>query len=224
MMKSTVQVLDLGHRDYREVWDLQKALHERRVAGQIPNTLILVEHDPVITMGRSGKGSSLLFPVDALRRRGVAFYDIERGGDATFHGPGQLVGYPIFNVKDGLAGIRPYINRLEEAIITTLAGFAIDAGRREKMVGVWTDRGKICSIGIAVKRWVSFHGFALNVNTALDYFDLIIPCGLKDVRMTSMREIMGREVALERVKERVIENFGVVFSADTTRICSEEII
>lgn len=224
MMKSTVQVLDLGHRDYREVWDLQKALHERRVAGQIPNTLILVEHDPVITMGRSGKGSSLLFPVDALRRRGVAFYDIERGGDATFHGPGQLVGYPIFNVKDGLAGIRPYINRLEEAIIATLAGFAIDAGRREKMVGVWTDRGKICSIGIAVKRWVSFHGFALNVNTALDYFDLIIPCGLKDVRMTSMREIMGREVALDRVKERIIESFGAVFNADTRRICSEESI
>lgn len=224
MIKSTVQVLDLGHRDYREVWDLQKALHERRVAGQIPNTLILVEHDPVITMGRSGKGSSLLFPVDALRRRGVAFYDIERGGDATFHGPGQLVGYPIFNVKDGLAGIRPYINRLEDAIITTLAGFAIDAGRREKMVGVWTDRGKICSIGIAVKRWVSFHGFALNVNTALDYFDLIIPCGLKDVRMTSMREIMGREVALDRVKERIIESFGVVFNADTRRTCSEESI
>ena len=219
-----MQIVDLGRRGYKEVWDLQKTLHARRVSGAIPNTLILVEHDPVITMGKSGKQDNVLFPVESLKRRGVDFYHIERGGDATFHGPGQLVGYPIFNVKDGLAGIKPFIDRLEQAVIEALARLDINAFRREKMVGVWTDRGKICSIGIAVQRWVSFHGFALNVNTALDQFDLIVPCGLKDVRMTSMREILGREVAFDIVKERIIESFGTVFGAAVRRVCLDEII
>lgn len=217
-------VLDLGRRDYKEVWDLQKTVHEKRVVAQIPNTLILVEHDPVITMGRSGHGSSVLFPVESLSARGVAFYDIERGGDATFHGPGQLVGYPVFNVRDGLAGIKPFINKIEEVIIATLADFRIAACRKEKMVGVWAGERKICSIGIAVKRWVSFHGFALNVNTDLAYFDLIVPCGLKDIRMTSMQQISGREIAFGDVKQSVIDNFGVLFGAGTKRICLEEII
>lgn len=219
-----MQVLDLGHRDYKEAWDLQKVIYEKRVAAQIPNTLILVEHNPVVTMGRSGHDSSLLFPVDSLKGRGVAFYDIERGGDATYHGPGQLVGYPVFNVRDGLAGIKPFINKIEEAIIATLADFHIAAYRKEKMVGVWTGECKICSIGIAVKRWVSFHGFALNVNTDLGYFDLIVPCGLKNVQMTSMQQISGREIALDDVKQRVINNFGVIFDAETKRTCLEEII
>ncbi len=218
-----MQTIDLGRRNYRDVWDLQKKLHAQRVSGAIPNTLILVEHDPVITMGKSGKQGNVLFPVGSLNERGVDFYNIERGGDATFHGPGQLVGYPIFNVKDGLAGIKPFIARMEEAVIATLAEFGIDGCVREKMIGVWTQTGKICSIGIAVQRWVSFHGFALNVNTDLSFFDLIVPCGLKNVEMTSMERMLGQRVPMDAVRESVIANFGKVFEQEVTDVCSNEI-
>jgi len=218
-----MQIIDLGRRDYKEVWDLQKTLHARRVSGAIPNTLILVEHDPVITMGKSGKQGNVLFPVGSLKSKGVDFYHIERGGDATFHGPGQLVGYPIFNVKDGLAGIKSFIAHMEEAVIATLADFGIDGYVKEKMIGVWTQTGKICSIGIAVQRWVSFHGFALNVNTDLSYFDLIVPCGLKNVEMTSMERMLGQSVAMDKVRESAIANFSKVFEQDVTSVCSGEI-
>ena len=217
-------ILDLGKRDYKEVWDLQKKIHERRVEGKIPNTLILVEHNPVITMGKSGKPSNVLWPVDFLKEKGVQYYEIERGGDVTYHGPGQLVGYPIFNVRDGLAGIRPFINGVEKAIISMLADFAIKGMKKEKMIGVWTERGKVCSIGIAVKRWVSFHGFALNVNTDLGYFDLIVPCGLKNVEMTSMQQILGKEVSMDEVRKRIIVNFGRIFNQDISKTCLEKVI
>lgn len=219
-----MQVLDLGRKDYKEVWDLQKSIHEKRAKKEIPNTLILVEHNPVITMGKSGKQANVLFPVELLKEKGVQYYEIERGGDVTYHGPGQLVGYPIFNVRDGLAGIKPFINGIEEAIIATLDDFSIKGQRKEKMIGVWTDKGKICSIGVAVKKWVSFHGFALNVNTELSYFDLIIPCGLKNVEMTSMQQILGKEVAMQDVKKSIVGSFGNVFKQDCVEICSAEAI
>ncbi len=216
-------VLDLGNRDYKEVWNLQKSIHEKRVSERLPNTLLLVEHNPVITMGKSGQQSNVLFPVDFLKEKGVDFYHIERGGDATYHGPGQLVGYPIFNVRDGLAGIKPFINGIEDSIISTLLHFGIRAYKKEDMIGVWTESGKICSIGVAVKRWVSFHGFALNVNTDLSYFDLIVPCGLKNVEMVSMQKILGRETAMSEIKERVVSSIGSVFKQDIKKVCLEEI-
>jgi lipoate-protein ligase B len=219
-----VYVLDLGKKDYREVWELQKSIHEKRVSEKLPNTLLLVEHNPVITMGKSGQQSNVLFPIAFLKEKGVDFYNIERGGDATYHGPGQLVGYPIFNVRDGLAGIKPFINGIEESIIGTLLHFGIRAYKKENMIGVWTDKGKICSIGVAVKRWVSFHGFALNVNTDLSYFDLIIPCGLKNVEMTSMQQILGENVLMNEVKQRIATNFGEIFNQDIRKTCLEEII
>jgi len=219
-----MQVLDLGKKDYKEVWDLQKVAHQKRVDKKIPNTLILVEHNPVITMGKSGKQSNVLFPVGLLETKGVQYYEIERGGDVTYHGPGQLVGYPIFDVKDGLAGVKPFIRGIEEAIIATLNDFGIIGQRKEKMIGVWTEKGKICSIGVAVKRWVSFHGFALNVNTDLSYFDLIVPCGLKNVEMTSMQQILGKEISMQEVKKIVIRSFGNVFRQDSVEICSAEAI
>ena len=219
-----MQVLDLHRKDYKEVWDLQKTIHEKRVQKEIPNTLILVEHNPVITMGKSGKQSNVLFPVNLLQEKGVQYYEIERGGDVTYHGPGQLVGYPIFNVRDGLAGIKPFINNIEEAIIATLKDFHIDGYRQDKMIGVWTEKGKVCSIGVAVKKWVSFHGFALNVNTDLSFFDLIVPCGLKNVEMTSMQQILGKEISMQAVKKNVVRNIGQIFKQDNVEICSEEII
>lgn len=219
-----MNILDLDRKDYKETWDLQRTIHEKRVNNRVPNTLILVEHNPVITMGKSGQQDNVLFPVHFLREKGVDFYHIERGGDATFHGPGQLVGYPIFNVRDGLAGIKPFISKIEESIIATLVDFGIKAEKREKMIGVWTEKGKICSVGVAVKRWVSFHGFALNVNTDLAYFDLIVPCGLKNVEMTSMQQILGREISMDEVKKSIIIKFGKVFNQDISKTCSEEII
>lgn len=219
-----MQVLDLGRKDYKQVWDLQKTIHDKRVRRDIPNTLILVEHDPVITMGKSGEKTNVLVPVDLLKTKGVQYYEIERGGDVTYHGPGQLVGYPIFDVKDGLAGVKPFIRGIEEAIIATLNDFGIIGQRKEKMIGVWTEKGKICSIGVAVKRWVSFHGFALNVNTDLSYFDLIVPCGLKNVEMTSMQQILGKEISMQEVKKIVIRSFGNVFRQDSVEICSAEAI
>lgn len=219
-----MQVLNLGKRDYKEVWDLQKTIHRKRVDKEIPNTLILVEHNPVITMGKSGRQGNILFPVDSLQARNVEYYEIERGGDVTFHGPGQLVGYPIFNVRESLAGIKPFIEGIEDAIIATVSDFGIDAYKRERFIGVWTDKGKICSIGIAVKRWVSFHGFALNVSTDLEYFDLIVPCGLRNVEMTSMQRILGRDVSMDKVRKNTTEQFSNIFHEEIRDACLEEII
>lgn len=217
-------IVDLGNKEYKEVWDLQKKIHDMRVKQELPNILLLVEHDPVITMGKSAQEGNVLFPVEFLKERGVDFYHIERGGDATYHGPGQLVGYPIFNVHDGLAGIKPFINAMERAIIATLHSFGIEAYIKEKMIGVWTEKGKICSIGVAVKKWVSFHGFALNVNTDLSYFDLIVPCGLKNVEMTSMEQVLGRGVEMNEVKKSIVRSFGDVFRQEIRNVCLREII
>lgn len=219
-----MNVVDLGREDYKIVWDVQKKIHQKRVCNEVDDTFLLVEHNPVVTMGKSGKDQHLLLPQKLLQEKGIAYYEIERGGDVTFHGPGQLIGYPIMNVKEGLAGIRPYIERLEETIIAALADFAIAATTKDKMIGVWTEAGKICSIGVAVKRWVSFHGFALNVNTDLSYFDLIVPCGLQNVKMTSMQELKQQHIQLDRVKKSVIRNFGKVFGVTIRERCLDEII
>jgi len=218
-----MNVVDLGTKDYKLVWDMQKVIHEKRIRNEVDDTLLLVEHEPVITMGRSGNAQHLLLSQELLRKRGVAYYEIERGGDITFHGPGQLVGYPILNIKHGLAGIRPYIERLEEVIIAVLADFGILATTKDKMIGVWTESGKICSIGVAVKRWVSFHGFALNVNTDLSFFDLIVPCGIKSVTMTSMQEILRTPTEMSDVKEKVKEHFSALFGEVIEERCLEEI-
>lgn len=223
-MDSELIIFDLGKKDYKETWDIQKIIHKKRLEDKIPDTLILVEHNPVITMGKSGKTDNLLIPHKLLKEKGIEFYKIERGGDVTFHGPGQIVGYPIFNIKDGLVGIRPFIQKIEEAIILTLSRFGIRGEKREKLIGVWTASGKICSIGIAVERWVSFHGFALNVNTDLKYFDYIIPCGLKKVKMTSMAEILEKNIHIEVVKEVIKNSFAAVFNKNLNERCLAEII
>ncbi len=216
--------IDLGRRDYKDVWDMQKMLHEKRVAGDIRDTLLLVEHDHVITMGKSGKEKNVLVPMKLLAEKGVAYYEIERGGDVTYHGPGQLVGYPVFNIKEHLIGIKPFIEKLQSVVVGALAAFGIKAHARDKMIGVWTARGKICSIGVAVKRWVSFHGFALNVNTDLTYFNMINPCGLHDVRMTSMRAVTGGDIDMGDVKKHVVEQFTRVFQQEAVEQCLTDIM
>lgn len=223
-MQNNLNILDFGCKDYKEVWNLQKIIHKKRIDREIADTLILVEHKPVITMGKSGKEDNLLIPTKSLKDKGIDFYRIERGGDVTYHGPGQVVGYPIFNIKDGLIGIKPFIDRIEDVIIATLKEFGIKGKKRAKMIGVWTETGKICSIGIAVKRWVSFHGFALNVNTNLKYFDYIVPCGLKNVTMTSMQKILNKKIPINEVKEFLVKNFSSFFKKNTERRCLKEII
>jgi len=208
-------VADLGRRPYGEVLDLQRRLCRARQDGAIgDDLLLLVEHPPVVTLGRGTKDSSLPLAPDTLRQRGVEVFEVERGGDVTFHGPGQLVGYPILDLTHHRQDLHWYLRAVEQALIEALASLDIEGGRREGLTGVWTRGRKIASIGIHVKRWVTFHGFALNVSTDLDWFDLIVPCGIEGVTMTSVRRELPADppADLDRdVRSAVVTAFGRVF-------------
>jgi len=201
-------VQDLGRRAYGEVLDLQRSLCRQRIAGEIlDDILLLVEHDPVVTLGRGARPGSLPLSPAELERRGIEVFEVERGGDVTFHGPGQLVGYPIIDLRQHREDLHWYLRRLEAGLITGLGSLGIEAGPNPGLTGVWTGGRKIASIGIHVKQWVTFHGFALNINTDLSYFDLIVPCGIRDVIMTSVSRELSRDdsVALwEATRQAVI--------------------
>ncbi len=193
-MSSRLVVQDLGRRAYAEVLELQRNLCRQRIAGELPDDiLLLVEHDPVITLGRGTRAESLPLPPAELERRGVRVFEVERGGDVTFHGPGQLVGYPIIDLRRHREDLHWYLRRLEAGLIAGLGMLGIEAGPNPGLTGVWTRGRKIASIGIHVKQWVTFHGFALNVNTNLSYFDLIVPCGIPGVVMTSVSRELCRD-------------------------------
>jgi lipoyl(octanoyl) transferase len=194
----------LGRMAYSSAWDLQRALHAAVAAGTEPATLLLVEHDRVITFGRKGGREHLLVEVSELHRRGYAVHDIERGGDVTYHGPGQLVGYPIFPVG---RRVRDYLRSLEAALVRVLAEHGIAASGSPGYAGVWVGQEKIAAIGVAVQRNVAFHGFALNVATDLADFATIVPCGLRDRGVTSLSRLLGRTVTLETVIPQVIHAF-----------------
>jgi lipoyl(octanoyl) transferase len=209
-------LVDLGRMQYKPAWDFQLKLWQMRVDEQIPNSLIFVEHEHVITKGKSADDKNLLYSAEKLDEQGIDLYAVERGGDFTYHGPGQLVGYPIFHIKKGLAGIRPLVRKVEEAISKAMAEFGISSKgsmqfENKHPVGVWVGTEKLAAIGIAVKKWVSFHGFALNVSTDLDMFRLIIPCGLKNKQVTSMQRILGLRPDFNEVKDVVRRSFGQVF-------------
>lgn len=192
-MMSRLIVQDLGRRGYGEVLELQRALCRQRIAGEIDeDILLLVEHDPVVTLGRGTRAGSLPLPKPELERRGVEVFEVERGGDVTFHGPGQLVGYPVLDLRQHREDLHWYLRRLEAGLIGGLGRLGVTAGPNPGLTGVWTRGRKIASIGIHVKQWVTFHGFALNVSTDLSYFDLIVPCGIRDVIMTSVAAELGR--------------------------------
>ncbi len=194
----------MGIKDYLEVWNLQKELVSRRVVGDVSDLLILVEHPSVITLGRKGKPEDVytsLFPL----------YAVERGGQATYHGPGQLVGYPIVDLRSKGLEVLWLLRGIEEVIIRTLRIFGIQGERKNNHTGVWVQGKKIASIGLAVRSWVTFHGFALNINPDLKMFDLIRPCGLEPQMMTSMRALLSSGLSLTNVKNRVIEHFAAVF-------------
>jgi lipoate-protein ligase B len=210
-MTRRLLVQDLGRRPYGEVLDLQRSLCRRRLAGELTDdVLLLVEHEPVVTLGRGARADSLLLPPAELLRRGVEVFEVERGGDVTYHGPGQLVGYPILDLRQHREDLHWYLRRLEQSLIAALDGLGITAGPNPGLTGVWTSGRKIASIGIHVKQWVTIHGFALNVTTDLDYFDLIVPCGIRDVTMTSVAQELGRTDAalFGETRQAVVESLG----------------
>jgi lipoate-protein ligase B len=209
-MSAPAQLLDLGTREYGEVWALQRELVAKRQRDEIADTLILVEHPHVITLGRGTHKENVLAPGD------TPIFEIERGGDVTYHGPGQLVGYPIFLLREenGERDLHLYLRNLEEALIRTVGRFGIVGDRKAGWTGVWTEGGgrKLASIGVAVKKWVTLHGFALNVSTDLERFAAINPCGLEATVMGSMQSVLGGPVSLADVKAAAARELGTVFA------------
>ncbi len=207
-------LLTLGHRSYGEVLTLQRRLAHLRATGEIPDTLILVEHPPTLTLGRSSHPSHLLASPLTLERHGIAVFEVERGGDVTYHGPGQLVGYPILDLRRWGRDVHAYLRRLEELLIRVVARWGVEARRLQGKTGVWVGVDppeKIASIGIHVSRWITRHGFALNVSPDLSFFDLIVPCGLSGVRMTSLTAQLQTTPLWEDVIASATEEFSSLF-------------
>src|SRR4051794_35931450 len=213
-------IADLGTMGYAATLELQRAVARARISGAIDeDVLLLVEHPPVITLGRSSKAHHLLASPALLAARGVDLFEVERGGDVTFHGPGQLVGYPIVDLKRHKQDLHWYLRQVEEALIRGVALLGIAAERRAGLTGVWTQGRKLASIGVHARDWVTWHGFALNVTTDLAYFDLIVPCGIAEVEMTSVAKESGQTDGLDaRVREHVIVGVAEVFSLEVVRI------
>ena len=204
---SGIFVEDLGIRSYQEVWDLQKDFQKKRIEKRLDDTLILVEHEPVYTLGKNANKNHLL----QSRDRSVNVFDIERGGDITFHGPGQLVGYPIIDLSYYRRSVSWYMRSLEQLAIDVLKDFGISASRIKGLTGVWVGEEKIAAQGVRISRWVTMHGFSLNVNPDLSFYDGIIPCGIFDHGITSMEELLGSAQDMDDVKAMVVEKFNNLF-------------
>lgn len=227
---NTIQLKDIGLKEYQEAWDLQNELFQeiidikienRKREGQIttPNYFIFTEHPHVYTLGKSGEISNLLLNERQLQERGITFFKSNRGGDITYHGPGQIVGYPIINLDDFFPDIHLYMRNLEEVIILTIAEYGLKGERSEGETGVWLGVGtpfvrKICALGVRTSRWVTMHGFALNVTTNLGYFDHIIPCGIKGKSVTSLEAELGVRMDHEEIKVKILKHFATVFEAE----------
>ncbi|MFS4468478.1 lipoyl(octanoyl) transferase LipB [Maribacter sp. 2210JD10-5] len=230
-MNKKVLLQDLGGKDYKETWDYQEQIFQETLAIKIsnrregttvetPNHFLFVEHPHVFTLGKSGDLSNLLVSEDKLAEKGAKFYKINRGGDITYHGPGQIVGYPILDLDNFFTDIHKYLRLLEEMVIQTLAEYGLKAERSEGETGVWLDVGtpfarKICAMGVRASRWVTMHGFALNVNSDLGYFDLMVPCGIKDKAVTSLNVELGKaKVDMDGVKQKLLAHFETLFEAE----------
>jgi len=200
-----------GRERYAKTWDHQLALHSARREGTALDTLVLVEHEPVITLGRQGDEANLLLNDEMLEKHGVDFHRVERGGDITFHGPGQLVGYPVLSLRQLGITVRDLMRNLEEALIRTVAEYGIEAGRIEGLTGVWHGDQKLAALGVAVKGGVSFHGFALNVDTDLSYFQMIVPCGITGKEVASISTVLGRKITLDDIRPKVEHHIREVF-------------
>ena len=212
-----LNVLNLGRCDYKKAWDIQRDILEKRQKGELGDTLILVEHPPVITLGRNAVDSNVVVSKQYLEANGIGVYNIERGGDVTYHGPGQIVGYPIVALREKGMGIREFVERLEEVFIRLLKeNYGIESGLNLEFPGVWVGDSKITAIGLAVKKGVTMHGFAFNVNTNLLHFKLIVPCGLSTKGVTSLQKLTGDEVDFESANKLVLDYFCRVFDYDSS--------
>jgi len=215
-----LHVRRLGRVPYAEGVALQQRLVEERRRGEIPDTLLLLEHPHVITLGVKvhHDRSHVVASADELARRGVEVHESGRGGDVTYHGPGQLVGYPIFDLSPDRQDLHRYVRDIEEALIRALARFGVTAGRIPGLTGVWVGDDKVAAIGVRISRWITSHGFALNVGTDLDYFGLIVPCGITDHGVTSLSRLLGRPMAVDEVEEPVIQGFTGVFGLEAISV------
>lgn len=233
-MNKQVIFQELGFRDYKETWDYQETLFQQVLDIKIrnrregigmptPNYFLFVEHPHVYTLGKSGDMENLLVAEAELEQKGAKFYKINRGGDITYHGPGQVVGYPILDLDNFFTDIHKYLRLLEEMVIRTLAEYGLEGERSDGETGVWLDVGtpfarKICAMGVRASRWVTMHGFAFNVNTDLGYFDLMIPCGIKDKAVTSLNVELGKpELDVAEVKQKLIRHFEELFEAEVAK-------
>lgn len=225
-MKRTMDVYDLGRAQYQPVWDLQKRAQQlliKQKRGELPDSanlsdiLFFVEHPHVYTLGKSGDSANLLKSISELSNIDAEYIEIDRGGDITYHGPGQIVGYPILDLDQHFTDIHKYLRYLEEVIIRTCADFGIKAERIEGLTGVWVGEEKICAMGIRCSRWVTMHGFALNVNTDLSYFKNIVPCGISDKEVTSVSKCVGKKIDEEEVKEKLLKHFADVFDVEVNK-------
>jgi len=233
MQNKITKFIHLGEKDYKETWDYQEYIFKDIVdlkienrkkpesqRSQTPNYLIFVYHPHVYTLGKSGKEEHLLLDKDGLERHNATYYKINRGGDITYHGPGQLVGYPILDLDNFFTDIHKYLRCLEEAVIDTIAEFGIIGGRIDGLTGVWVDfedeekARKICAMGVKSSRWVTMHGFALNVNSDLSYFEHIVPCGIDDKAVTSMEKERGQKVSMELVEEKLLNHLSRLFKME----------
>ena len=202
-----VQILDLGRKSYIDVWNLQKKMQLKRLNGDMGDVLILVEHDPVYTLGKNANPDHLL----QSRDRSIDVFNVERGGDITFHGPGQLVGYPILDLSNYKKSVSWYMRSLEQLTIDVLYEFKISANRVEGLTGVWVGDEKIAAQGPRLTKWITMHGFSININTDLSFYDGIIPCGIFNHGVTSMKKILNRTQKMEKVKSLVIDKFNQIF-------------
>lgn len=198
---------DLGLFDYKDAWDLQKSIHQQRVENKIDDVLFLLEHPHTYTLGKVADKKNLIGDEKYLTENKISVYDIDRGGDITYHGPGQIVGYPIISLTNWKMDTHKYLRAIEEAIIKVCSEYGLNGSRVDKYTGVWIEDRKICAIGIKVSRWVTMHGFAFNVNTDLKLFNGIIPCGISDKDVTSLSKELNKEISLKEVKEQIIHHF-----------------
>jgi len=206
-----LRVIQLGVRDYASVLALQEQTHAARVRGEIPDTLLLVEHEPTITLGRAAKREHVLATAEQLRAQGIAMHEIGRGGDVTYHGPGQLVAYPIFDLKPDRCDVRRYVRALEQVMLQVAESYGLTAHRVEGKTGAFCDQRKYGALGVRISRWVTMHGVAMNINAALDGFSLIVPCGLPDTPVTSLSREAGREITVADAIENTITQFSSIF-------------
>jgi lipoyl(octanoyl) transferase len=221
-MNRKITYWDLGLINYKEAWDLQYNLHQSRVENKIPDVILLLEHPHTYTLGKTAHIENLISTEEFLRKNNISVYNIDRGGDITYHGPGQLVGYPIINLTDWHQDSHKYLRALEEVIIRVCYDYGLVAERNEKYTGVWIEDRKIAAIGIKISRWVTMHGFAFNVNTNLNFFNGIIPCGISDKSVTSLERELNQKIPLDHVKEKTLKYFSEVFNYDILIPCELE--